>query len=648
MPESRRLDDLQAQLERVAYIRHFSEMLTNVQATVTSTVVGDGTTDDSAALQSLVDEGDGAIVLPQGKRIYLAQPVRVRNNVVLDLNGSKLIAPKGAIVASSGLGETLYGAPLFEAEEGERTFRLGEDVGIETGELLMLRSDETRIAFGDYRHGQYACVTSVSDRSISLDKPFYASYPVTELYRLRPLVVAIQNGTIDMRSAVPNEAGQTPFRGVEMRGKHCFCHNLRVLGGNEAGAGLHAEGMNVVFSDCYAEGFVNLSGIIGKTGRFGYGFSMDGDSVIAESCSAVDCKHGFTSGSRRITTRLMTIKNCFAQTPADAFHQMTAPGGAKQPVYQAMIDAHANVLDFNVLGCETTGCNSAIAVRGGRATIENPKITTFGNTLKYRNDFLISIYEAPVSAVVVRNARVDGSAIADTSEVPALVGIQPLNPGQHGKIEIEQPTVTNVRLFELPGQAKTSIASEISLQCLSITGATGTIVSGVRVGKAAKARKFGEIGEITVSGRLDVSDWNEERGFLVDVDFVAALDRLIIQGAFDGTGANAPIFIRVGAQDTDMIPPQLVDLRNTRLVAAHRAFSLSTRSKVRAGRGVFTDADIRHSAAPVCLNSDAGLSVILPIVAEVPWAFEGTRIHPDTQNPNCRANTVFEGVSIST
>jgi hypothetical protein len=403
--------DLSAQSERVNYVRDLGKSIISVQATSTGKLVGDGVTDDHSALQDIVDNAQGSLLLPGGRSYYLSRPVRARSNVVIDLNGARVIAPRGAIVASSGIGKLLTGKPLFTTKLGAKSFKLKSDAQIQPGEMLMFRSSALRVELGDYRHGQYASVLAVRNGTVILDVPFYATYPVSELYRLKPLVVAIQNGTIDMRSARSNSPGKTPFRGVEMRGKHCFCHNLKLLGSNEAGVGLHAEGMNVVFSECRAEGFVNLSGIIGAKGRFGYGFSLDGDSVIADNCVAINCKHGFTSGSRRITTRIMTVKNCKAASPVDGAERMTSPGGAQQPVYQAMVDAHANVLDFHVLNIETYGCNSAIAVRGGRATIERPQITSLSHTLKYRNDFLISIYEVPVSRVRVIDAVVDASAV---------------------------------------------------------------------------------------------------------------------------------------------------------------------------------------------------------------------------------------------
>lgn len=183
--------------------------------------VGDGTTDDTAAIQATFNASSGNVVFPMGT-YRITAPITSTKNMAVDLCGSTILDdfdlttyPRATVAglfeftgstASAGtLGaELTRGAVSFTIGTG--TFAVGDVVGFT----------------GNYTGSQNLCVVvDVSGSTVTMDRPAYETIANgNAIYKLTPVRVSIGNGYINFN----NKYGY----GVKVTyGRDCNVHDIQ-------------------------------------------------------------------------------------------------------------------------------------------------------------------------------------------------------------------------------------------------------------------------------------------------------------------------------------------------------------------------------------------------------------------------------------
>lgn len=591
---------------------------------------GDG--DYAEALEALLKQAaaSGATVRCQAGKVYfLSRAASPACAVRLDLNGATLRGAKG-VLTGSRTRATYSAGRYFTSVAGQASFTKQPAQDIRAGDILRFESNDTRIATGSYKHGQYTRVLSVSGNAVTLGVPFYASYSVDRIAVLEPLCHRLENGTLDISGAERVSSGM-PVTGAYLRGDRIEVARVRVIGGKEAGMGLQLEGMTVVAEDCHVHDVTNISGVPGG-GRVGYGIAPLGDMVHIVRPVVERCKHGISSASREFMTRIVKITDAICMTPPQTQGQTAkSQDGVESPLYQAAIDAHANVGYLEVVRANFDGVNTAIAVRNGNALIVDPVIRISGMTTLYRNDIAIIAYEAPVEHLHIRNARMI-VASGYNSALPTLVGIQTIGTAAHRAVVVDGAETNAGRLFWMPASGNKTYDSGSSIERLEMRGLRGVVSAGIQINGTVSS-PFGTIGRIRLEGDLSLAAGagnSKPSGFL-DIRFVRSVGTVHVRGRLDGAKAQYQDLglIQIGSVKDSVALPD-IDCRGAELYARTMAVMLATTSTVAPGCGRFDDAIITHAKEGAGATYAPGICLNAPKASTEPWSFNGTRISTGT------------------
>lgn len=584
----------------------------------------------------------GAVLqLEAGKTYALSRPANPGVAVRLDLNGATLAAPKGAVVASSTRLRFTAG-DYFTTRLGAVSFEKRADWQIQAGDVLRFESDTVRFQIGGYRFGQYARVVSVVGNVVSINVPFHAVFRVDRLFVLEPLDHWLANGTIDISQAAAVSSG-LPVSGVYLRGNRICVDRVRVIGGPEAGMGLQLEGMTVTCVDCHVSDVTNNAGHP-SGGRTGYGIAPTGDVMTIVRPVLERCKHGISGGSRTYNNRILKVIDAVCLTPQGSHSRRnTDQSGVTTPLYQAAIDAHANLDHFEIVRPHFDTVNSCVAVRNGHAVITDPLFLTRGVTTLFRNDMLVVAYEAPVRHITIRGARIvtDVDFPLTGANYPTLLGIQSLGPASHDRIVIEGAEAEGpvpARLFWMPGSGTAATDAAVSLESLRASGIRGRWIAGIQINGSANS-PLGRIGELVLDGDITLGTGSYGYAYgTLDVRWCAGVAKVTVRGTHDGAEhqVSGLGMIQLGASGSDpQSPPMLVDCRGARILAKGKAFVLASRSTVAPGPGYFQGAQVTHGAAGI--TDGPGIYVNVPSAPTEDWIFMGATIltgQPSLANGN--------------
>ena len=265
--------------------------------------VGDGVTDDTAAIQAAaVSSNSVNLYFPYG--LYkISDTIDLRNCSKIDFGGSTIKATsavfnKNALYAAYKKA-SYTGFTPFSVTAKETTISLDSSISVEVNDLVIFKSTSIFRSDPDsnhYYHGMCARVLDVSGTDIIIDQPIYETFSVTdvEIWRGHSGGVEIKNGVIDISDTPPGPQSTTA---LTVRGYNIKVSGVTFIGNDYVGSGLVIDGNNAIVENCAFNHFFNIDGLVGG-GRTGYGVAMLASNGIVRGCSGYQCKHAFTAGPR--------------------------------------------------------------------------------------------------------------------------------------------------------------------------------------------------------------------------------------------------------------------------------------------------------------------------------------------------------------
>lgn len=352
--------------------------------------VGDGVTSASAALNLAgVNSPEGSTLeFEHGKTYLLDSPVVFESPHRLKLNGATIKTAANVTGTAVFFGKqkaTYTTFTPFTVTKDAMIITIPSGVVVEAGDLIKLNSSTERIT--GYYHGQYSAVVEVTGSSAFLRTPIYDTFTVNTItvYKGYPAMV-VEDGVVDVSAVpnIPNSAGALSIIGTNIR-----LDNVRVIGNEYACVGARVDGDGAILDNCHAYKFLNSNGMV-SGGRVGYGFLLQANHSIARGCTAVDCKHGFTSASRREVIVNITLENSFGyESSADLV------------AFAGTFDFHSNVAGvININNCRGIGARKLFNIR----TL-NPVNINGGEYMQRASGLMFDGFEVPLSNITIKGMK---------------------------------------------------------------------------------------------------------------------------------------------------------------------------------------------------------------------------------------------------
>lgn len=360
--------------------------------------VGDGVADDTTAIQAASDATPrgGTLLFDCNKRYLLSSTVRFKTAHVVDLQGSILVS---AGSFSSGVfleyqdWEAEYNAPAnftaFNLPARSSTFTIPAGLNVQVGNVVKLGSADVFISAGGltYLHGFISRVLSVNGSVATLSRPSYdVAFTVNMITVYNGFdQMTFRNGTIDM-SAVPSNTSNFTD-GLLVRGSNAYIHNCTFIGSEYAGTGCRVDCDGALIEQCTSIGFRNTQGF-GGSSRVGYGFALYGSNPVARNCSAINCKHGFTSaGNNALVLNPKFISCTVHEDPSNP-----------ESHYAGSFDLHANAYGDSIIeNCVAYAFKKALNIRASSVKIVG------GEFYQHNSGQLIDGYEQDLEDLQIRD-----------------------------------------------------------------------------------------------------------------------------------------------------------------------------------------------------------------------------------------------------
>ena len=331
--------------------------------------VGDGVTDDTAALQS------AAAVLGPGDTLYSPPGMTFRTTGTIELSESR------GILDFSG--STI----LFESVDRKPAVRIGPAQTSVSGLNFTLSTTTNKVtgvtagAFAagdmvllynlvqsptDYYPGQFAFVSSATGTEMVLDRFADTALQVTNATRFAspPDAVTIRNLAVDL-------SGATDGIGISAIGRGHVIENCRVTGTGTTNdpnyIGIELRGQSIIARNNYVRGILDYGNAEDKAG---YGIFIAGDSISLEHNEIHDCKHTISTSERRAKSTRLRMSNNLCRQRGD-WEGLTDSIG--DFLFIGNLDVHANVKNVLIQGnyCESWGRWNASIRNGDFDLIDN-------------------------------------------------------------------------------------------------------------------------------------------------------------------------------------------------------------------------------------------------------------------------------------
>jgi hypothetical protein len=330
--------------------------------------VGDGITDDTAAINLAIASGAPAIYIPAGT-YKISSSISVTRDIAIfgDGNATKIDTTNvGALVTAfdfAGAEPTLVEVNASDIIAGQRSYTFSAGHGFEENDLAIIW-DDTEFSYSSdrayYYKGEALVVNSVSGLTVGFYSGAFDAYSATTaaLYKASPISVVLKDFD------VVGPSGFGAFRAVRIaNGRDCVIDNVNIKdGGTYTGIEL-LRCYDVDIINCtssiteYAVGYVNMYPI----GIF------NSQRVRVIGCSARSLWHatstGGSIGAGSIVNREIIFSNCNLSSQNGAFAG----------------DLHGNTEHSTYVNCTATG--SGFTMGGNYNSFINNKIMDVQKTL---------------------------------------------------------------------------------------------------------------------------------------------------------------------------------------------------------------------------------------------------------------------------
>lgn len=326
---------------------------------------GDGTTDDTEAIQSAIDaSGGGTVSFPPGTYVTTGR-IDLSSNVSLEGYGAILHATDSD--PTSGITSLLYATGSdgtktnldANAAAGARTVTLpsGQGANFASGDILGLES--TTVIYGTTQSRELHSVVKVVGDVLTLDQPLDWAYNTTataQFWKMTP----VQNVTIrglKFTSADPTTYTQYSIRLKKAQG--CVIENVTL---ENVGGGIILDDA----MDCAVTN-LNINGLPNYGNAFGYGINFNAatSNSVVTGLRARDTRHVITTlGEQRSSVMWGEPRDC----------QITGAVGVGGTDTLAIFDTHEQARRFTFSDCLAVGSGTASAgfqMRGKYVTLSN-------------------------------------------------------------------------------------------------------------------------------------------------------------------------------------------------------------------------------------------------------------------------------------
>ncbi|TPE44126.1 hypothetical protein [Amaricoccus solimangrovi] len=469
-------------------------------------LVADGVTDNNNVLEAWAAANPGAdLVLEPGGTYYFSDRDSISRGISIDLNGSTILAPKGWILNQNRLTKT----HSFSLADGATSYTTVPGSDISVGDVLKFVGTTAKPGSGSYKWGWWAQVTNVAGTAITFSPAVIApagSMGVSDVTRYKPLVSTFHSSRLG--ATIDTSGGGSPTgsdrNGIEASGQSMTIRGIAFVDDGDSACGTLMEGLNNLVETCSATGYTNNSGLSGG-GRKGYGFCMGGYNAIVRQSAAINCKHGVEVGTdRAVDTIHALVEDCTFSNPPGAADELVSPSGATQPKYQQQIDCHGNSR-FNTFRRNTvSGCNAAIASRGGATVIEDNTINvsdvnTLSGGVDYAQKLIILAYELRADVSGSGNV-ITGPADAFAFGIQNFTGVCALE--DNVGFTFDRTEINGCSLYTVLG---TPTGGGYDLGDVIFTNTSGSGVKGIYV-PGSSSVPYPGIGTVSLTGSVTFSD----------------------------------------------------------------------------------------------------------------------------------------------
>lgn len=585
-------------------------------------LIPDGSTDNLAQFTKLFEKAAGRpIIFPYGQKYYLSNNIHINNTLNVDFNSCKIIAPNG-IVDRKPSGLKFYVPDNLMTAKNQMTFpRIEGTESVTVGSIILIRCATPYNPVGNYRDGQLLHVVKInSDSTFLIDKPIYKAFKVDTIEIFSGADLTIRNLELDMTT------GNLPQKGFETYCyKNVIIENVIAHGAKQSACAFEIVADNIRVSNCEAHGFLNTTGA-GTGQRQGYGFSLNGNYVYAQSVRGSRCKHIITGGQRTIMTLDFHIDGFKGANPDDGYDDLPEISGVG-PLYQAALDFHGNCLNAFITNSEYDGCNGAIAIRNGNAIIDNMKIRSRSVTNGFRNDYLINVYEHPVENIIVNNAEVYvDPPLSGQNALASLVGVQSgLLVGDNKNIIVNNLTQEGGRLFNM--NVASTEGGECNIDKVIFKGVTASLDAGINLAGTSEF-PTGTIGRIEIQGNITINSNADKTLRLVNAEYIGGLKELVLKNSyFDCTNITESAAVRVNASGNST-PPSYMDFSNSHLICGASGLTFANLAPSGSwGRAIFDGMKLDYNkGAKSSLTFIPGVYGSLDGTVTDEWTFKGAKI----------------------
>lgn len=269
---------------------------------------GDGTTDDTTALQNAINAAAGRTLDLQGLTYKVTASLALPSNTTMCngtlngatmANGDSLLEPRGTLGSS---------AAFTAAVNGAGSFVVSSATGIATKTYMYLEST-TIFGSGATKNGEFVKVKSIAGTTVTPYRKLYDDYTGTPLF-YKPTLV--RNITLRNLRLVGGGDGLNHYAV-----RAYLVENMVVEGCHSSYFGdrhFQAERcLNVRFANSHAEHSDNATGL-----AYGWTVVNGCDNVSISACSANDVRHAVSIGAENGVDRNVSVTGCTFNDCTDA------------------------------------------------------------------------------------------------------------------------------------------------------------------------------------------------------------------------------------------------------------------------------------------------------------------------------------------